>query len=158
MADLLRLDAQRGDESTMPSCSVDSSTINTLLIASAWASNLATHLDAHFVSHIIDGIFQGFCIDFAQSAGTSLSSARRNMRSAYVNLSVAEEYIAAELDKGRLVGLIPHHAASTDVHLSSFGVISECNHPGKWHLIVDLSSPKHASVNCGIDPSLCSPR
>ena len=31
------------------------------------------------------------------------------------------------------------------------------NHqPGKWQLIVDLSHPKVASVNDGVEPELCS--
>ena len=158
LSDLLRLDAHRDDVSATPSCPVNSSAINTPLIASAWASNLAAHPDTRFASYIIEGISQGFRIGFAQSAGSSLSPARRNMRSAYENSSVVEEYIAAELDQGRLVGPIPRQAVATEVHLSPFGVIPKRNRPGKWHLIVALSSPKHASVNCGIDPALCSLR
>ena len=38
------------------------------------------------------------------------------------------------------------------LHISSFGVIPKKGQPGKWHLIVDLSSPVGASVNDGIDP------
>ena len=158
LSDLLRLDAHRDDVSDMPSCSVNSSAINTPLIASAWASNLAAHPDTRFASYIVEGISQGFRIGFVQSAGSSLSSARRNMRSAYENSSVVEEYTAAELDQGRLVGPIPRQAVATEVHLSQFGVIPKRNRPGKWRLIVDLSSPKHASVNCGIDPAVCSLR
>ena len=36
-------------------------------------------------------------------------------------------------------------------HLSSFGVIPKRGQPGKWRLIVDLSSPRGFSVNDGID-------
>ena len=35
---------------------------------------------------------------------------------------------------------------------SSFGVIPKKGQPGKWRLIVDLSSPWGASVNDGISP------
>ena len=38
------------------------------------------------------------------------------------------------------------------LHISSFGVIPKKGQPGKWRLIVDLSSPGGASVNDGIDP------
>ena len=38
----------------------------------------------------------------------------------------------------------------------SLGVIPKKHQPGKWRLIVDLSSPSGASVNDFIDPSLCS--
>ena len=40
--------------------------------------------------------------------------------------------------------------------VSRFGVIPIPHQPGKWRLIVDLSYPKGASVNDGIDPDLCS--
>lgn len=40
---------------------------------------------------------------------------------------------------------IPH------VHISSFGVIPKRDQPGKWQLIVDLSSPGGSSVNDGIN-------
>ena len=35
--------------------------------------------------------------------------------------------------------------------MSRFGVISKPHQPGKWRLITDLSSPKGASVNDGIN-------
>lgn len=37
--------------------------------------------------------------------------------------------------------------------ISHFGVIPENNQPGKWHLILDLSSPAEHSVNDGIPKS-----
>ena len=37
------------------------------------------------------------------------------------------------------------------LHVSSFGVIPKRGQPGKWRLIVDLSSLKGGSVNDGID-------
>lgn len=39
-----------------------------------------------------------------------------------------------------------------NLQVSSFGVISKQGQPGKWRLIVDLSSPEGSSVNDGIDP------
>ena len=38
----------------------------------------------------------------------------------------------------------------TNLQISSFGVIPKKDQPGKWHLIVDLSSPSGASVHDGI--------
>ena len=38
------------------------------------------------------------------------------------------------------------------LHVSSFGVIPKKDQPGKWRLIIDLSSPWGHSVNDGIDP------
>ena len=40
--------------------------------------------------------------------------------------------------------------------LCPFGVIPKPSQPGKWRLIVDLSSPDTKSVNAGIAPELCS--
>ena len=40
--------------------------------------------------------------------------------------------------------------------ISPFGVILKRYQPGKWKLIVDLSSPKNASVNDSVDTRLCS--
>ena len=40
------------------------------------------------------------------------------------------------------------------MQVSRFGVIPKKN--GEWHLILDLSSPPHRSVNDGINPQLCS--
>ena len=40
-----------------------------------------------------------------------------------------------------------------NVHIS---VIPKIGKPGKWRLIVDLSSPHNASVNDGIDKDMCS--
>ena len=39
-----------------------------------------------------------------------------------------------------------------NLQVSSFGVIPKKGQPGKWRLIVDLSSPHGSSVNDGIDP------
>ena len=36
------------------------------------------------------------------------------------------------------------------LHVSRFGVIPKRHHPGKWHLILDLSSPAGHSVNNSI--------
>ena len=58
---------------------------------------------------------------------------------------------------GRLLG--PFQLGELQkVHISKFGVIPKGHQPGKWRLIVDLSHPEGASVNDGIDPSLCSLR
>ena len=38
------------------------------------------------------------------------------------------------------------------LHVSSFGIIPKKGQPGKWRLIVDLSSPEGASENDNINP------
>ena len=42
------------------------------------------------------------------------------------------------------------------IHISPIGIIPKQNQPGKFRLIVDLSSPQGFSVNDGIDPQLCT--
>ena len=44
---------------------------------------------------------------------------------------------------------------SHSIHVSRFGVIPKGS-SGKWRLVLDLSSPEGASVNSGIDKTLCS--
>ena len=42
------------------------------------------------------------------------------------------------------------------IHISPLGVIPKMNKPGKYHLIVDLSSPAGFSTNDGISQELSS--
>jgi len=51
---------------------------------------------------------------------------------------------------------IPTGVKLNSIHLSPVGVIPKKNKPGKYRLIMDLSSPKKFSVNDGIDPGLSS--
>ena len=44
------------------------------------------------------------------------------------------------------------------IHISPLGVIPKKNKPGKWRLIVDLSSPAGFSVNDGISQEHSSMR
>lgn len=139
--DLLHLDAQRAVASGPFEHLF--SVICLPLIASALVRNWAYHPDAGFASYIVDSISEGFRIGYSQAASSALASVKKKMRCAHENHSVVVEYIAKELNKGRLVGPIPCDAVSSAsqlFHLSPFEVIPKQNHPGKWHLIVDLSS------------------
>ena len=42
------------------------------------------------------------------------------------------------------------------LQLNPFGVIPKQGRPGKWCLIVDLSSPEGMSINDGINAEYCS--
>ena len=42
---------------------------------------------------------------------------------------------------------------NSNAHISPIGAVPKKNKPGKWHLIMDLSSPKGSSVNDGVDPA-----
>ncbi len=69
-----------------------------------------------------------------------------------------EGYLHKELQEGRIVGPLHQSEFPTvlpTVHVSPCGVRPK-SEPGKWRLIVDLSLSTGASVNDGIDPTLCS--
>ena len=64
---------------------------------------------------------------------------------------IVDAYLANEVSSGRVAG--PFSSSPFPcLHISSFGVIPKKGQPGKWRLIVDLSSPGCASVNNSIDP------
>ena len=77
------------------------------------------------------------------------------MDSAIKNTEPVQKYLDNELAEGRIIGPVPPEAA-VGVHISRFGVIPKWHQPGKWRLILDLSSPDDRSINNGIDKNLCS--
>ena len=119
---------------------------------------LSNHPDQALANFVLRGIQTGFRIGFDHAhQAARLKSARKNLKSAQDNPTVVQEYIDAEVQAGRLVPL-PAHTDQDRIHVSPFGVIPKRHQPGKWRLIVDLSSPKGHSVNDGISESLCSLR
>ena len=71
------------------------------------------------------------------------------MPSASLQPSVIDQYLHTELEKGRVAG--PFSIAPIpNLHISCFGIIPKKYQPGKWRLILDLSSPVGHSVNDGI--------
>ena len=118
-----------------------------------WRQALQNHPDKQFVRYILEGLAGGFHI--GMNPNQQCISARDNMRSAKENPQPVNDYLATELAAGRIVGPFePHELPNGQV--SRFGVIPKANQPGKWRLIVDLSSPNGYSVNDGIAPELCS--
>ena len=121
-----------------------------------WEAMLDKHPDRSYVDFILGGIRDGFRIGYHPPAeGPSLSSARKNMRSADDNPQVVQDYLEAELRRGMVLGPFIR-AEVPEVHLNRFGVIPKSHQPGRWRLIVDLSYPEGRSVNDGISPDLCS--
>lgn len=114
-----------------------------------FASELRFHPNRERVSFVLEGLQFGFRLGFQEAQ--SLRCAKRNKPSAYQHPTVIDEYLANEVTLGRVAGPF-RHPPSTNLHISSFGVIPKKNQPGKWRLIVDLSSPSGSSVNDGIDP------
>ena len=153
MADLVALDRCRPIQASSGSQSAGclgngASTIN----LSAWTASLCRHPDSRYSRFILRGLEDGFRIGFNYRS-KACRPAKRNMSSAGGHKTVINSYIEEERALRRLVS---SDAGSGRVQISPFGVIPKPHQPGKWRLIVDLSSPRGASVNDGIDPRLCS--
>ena len=76
------------------------------------------------------------------------------MKSAMDNPQVVTQYLESECRAGRVVGPLSIEEFPF-VHISRFGVIPKST-PGKWRLIVDMSSPEGGSINNGIQETVCS--
>ena len=105
------------------------------------------------MQYILQGLANGFHI--GMDPGHRCISSHDNMHSAKINSQPVDDYLATELAAGRIVGPFEPHDLPT-AQVSRFGVIPKANQPGKWRLILDLSSPRGHSVNDGIPPELCS--
>ena len=107
-----------------------------------WGQLLSTHPDKEFVRYILQGIQDGFRIGYDTRV-----SARHNLPPR--NPAAITEYFQNELRLGRITKC-PRGEWHREIHVSPIGIIPKKNKPGKWRLIVDLSSPDGASVNDGI--------
>ena len=116
--------------------------------AGSFQQELAHHLDRTKVQYVLDGIAHSFSSGFDPSR-VALRSSLRNMRSATDHPDVIDKYLATEIAKSCVAGpfatpLFPN------LHCSPFGVIPKKGQPGKWQLILHLSSPTQHIVNDGI--------
>ena len=102
----------------------------------------------------ITGLTSGFRLGIDPSA-VSLQSAVQNMPSASPQPSVIDQYLLSEFEKSRVAGpfLI---SPIPNLHISRFGVIPKKHQPGKWRLMLDLSSPVGHSVNDSVLKEPCS--
>ena len=110
----------------------------------AWQRALSSHPDQAFSRYILQGITNGFHIgaDRATQFRPNLS----NMPSVQQQPQLVEAHLRTEAEAGRLLGPLPLHLARL-VQTSPIGLIPKPRQPGKWRLIVDLSSPVGNSVN-----------
>ena len=111
---------------------------------------LCLHPDQVKVDYVISGLTNGFRLGFDPLA-VSLQSAAHNMPSASLQPSVIDQYLLTECEKRRVAGpfLI---SPIPNLYVSRSGVIPKKHQPGKWRLILDLSSPLGHSINDGIFP------
>ena len=148
MGDLRRLEGTTGaNTSDLPRQLRE---IVTPLQVVEWERALSKHPDQEFAAYIINRIRNGFGVGFDRRNASR--SAKRNIISAERNPEVVDKYLQKEQGASRVVSI----GDADGVHVSRFGVIPKPHQPGKWRLIVDLSHPKGASINDGIDPALCS--
>lgn len=110
----------------------------TPLQADQFALELQHHPDRQLVNYVLDGISNGFRVGFSPSH--KLKSAKNNKPSALQHAAVVDEYLANAVSLGRVAGPFTSPPLP-NLHISSFGVIPKRGQPGKWRLIVDLSSP-----------------
>lgn len=131
MPDLLRLEATatgRGPKNFKPA---------TPLHLPAWQRALATHLDTTFANYILNGIANGFHI--GADRAVRLTPGQGNMLSVQQQPQLVASQIRAETAAGGVLGPLPPHLASI-TQTSPIGLIPKPHQPGKWRLIVDLSS------------------
>ncbi|MBF2755157.1 MAG: hypothetical protein ISN29_07865 [Gammaproteobacteria bacterium AqS3] len=116
---------------------------------SEWDPFLVAMPDQEFSAFLRRGIQSGFRIGVPPSA--RLSSCKSNSKSALALASKVDDYIEEEVKAGKLV-----ISDEANVQLSSIGFIPKRNRPGKFRMIVDLSSPSGRSVNDAINPAFSS--
>ena len=127
-------------------CLVISPEIHSPLLASVWETELLGHPDRAYVKYILQGLNRGFRMGLDR---------RQHISSASGNLhidkpEVVTDYLQWEVLLGSM-WKIPLMVAPRGVHYSPLGIIPKRNKPGKWRLVVDLSSPQGMSINDGID-------
>ncbi len=118
-----------------------------------WQKYLEIHPDREFAKLVVDGIRDGFRVGFEYKT-CKCKAGPGNMKSVEQHAEVVAEYIRVEVEAGRVLGPFQRKAAPA-VHVNPFGVISK-REPGKWRLILNLSSPGGWSVNDGICKEWCS--
>lgn len=122
----------------------------TPLVRDRWRTEMAEHPDRQYVGYILQGIEFGFRIGFCRAY--PIRPAASNMPTQ--NPRVIQDYLEREVSLGRMFACPKGQEAY--VQISPMGVIPKKGKPGKWRLIVDLSSPEGMSINDGISRDLSS--
>ena len=151
MEDLRHLDACRPEVPTdMPSPMKE---VVTPLTWQEWDRELASHPDQKFREYVVNGLRWGFRIGF-DYAHAACQKSIGNLASVKDQPQIVRDYLAEECAEGCVLGPLDPKSFP-QVHTSRFGIIPKST-PGKWRLIVDLSSPEGRSVNDGVAQDRCS--
>ena len=122
----------------------------------AWEEMLQHHPDRGLVRVLLRGIQEGFRVGFRNNQ-VELKPCGKNLVSVKEHPEVVCGYLQEEVSSGRVIDVGDSKTAeSLGVHCSPFRVIPKTGRPGRWRLIVDLSSPEQSSVNDGISKELSS--
>ena len=150
---LLELDKCRPAEASCDTLPEKLRHIESPLRVGVWKQLLSEHPDQQFAHYILKGLVEGFRIGF-QYKHAHLKQRSSNL--VVKDPLVVSEYLDTELRLNRLVKLSEKEAEEIGIHCSPIGIIPKKNKPGKWRLIVDLSSPEGGSVNDGVDKEMSS--
>ena len=137
-------------ESFRPPSSPLGGSVHGFLPLEEWVPYLTSMPDRALAELLHWGTSQGFRVGFNRSL--PLRAARGNLASVEENPSSIKDYLDGELREATIRSAFPGET----VHVSLIDLVPKGGQPGKFWLIVDLSSPWGGSVNDGIDPELCS--
>lgn len=102
---------------------------------------------------ITDGIQHGFCIGFDLTVPKRFS--KRNIQSGNVHAEVVQEYLDNKMLLQHVYELGEEEAETLQgLQLNPFGIILKRGRPGKWCIIINLSSPDGQSIKDGISTDL----
>ena len=153
-ADLLTLAGRRAP-SLRPGPAVSGwDHIQTPMPVEVWEEHLVGHPDRAYSRFLTEGIRAGFRIGF-RYGDVVCRSASSYMQSANLHPEVVSDFLSSELRAGRVYGPVGPELLPA-VHINRFGLVPKGHGSGLWRLIVDLSFPRGASVNDGIEPEVCS--
>ena len=125
--------------------------VSTPLSGTAWELALASHPDREWVETLISGIQHGFRLGLQPRA--ACRSSRSNHPSAASHSEVVSTYLQRQVAAGYMLGPLDP-ALCQGVVISSLGVVPKST-PGKFRVIVDLSSPATQSVNDQLHREWC---
>lgn len=124
--DLLALEACSGGRNDLPETS---HRITTPLVASRWQAAMQAHPDRAYTGYVVAGIQQGFRVGF-EHGRQGCRSVSNNMASAQQHPEPVTEYLATELQAGRIIE-VPRELRPS-IQISRFGVIPKTSQPGRW--------------------------
>ena len=119
--------------------------VTTPLNANNFLWELQSHPNNEFCDYIVSGIREGFDLGVK---GNLVSFSSGNMKSANQHSDVVSKYIATETKAGRIKGPFKTPPFST-FRCSPIGVVPKKT-PGKFRMIMNLSSPTGSSINDAI--------